>query len=289
MRATTLRAAAALVLGTSLAVVVPGAANTSSAAPRWAPPTGRRSRRACRCTPREPSAPRTSSSPIAATTSTWATPRTAPARASRPTPTAATRRRSRCAIPVRFATNGSVVDAGETVGRGRLVYSSWRTMRARNTRTATPPATSTTSPWCASTATTEGRSIRACPSGEGPPASARVRSRPVTGSTATATRRCVGGAEGFGPKSGTIVEEHPSGWSHTVYTADPRHPRRLRKRLRRRPRSGVRHALDGRHRAPGGLQRGRRPGPPVEFAQRLSGIRGLRLAQGTQEFVPALG
>ena len=29
------------------------------------------------------------------------------------------------------------------------------------------------------------------------------------------------GVEEFGPKAGTIVEDHPSGWSHTVYTATP--------------------------------------------------------------------
>ena len=53
--------------------------------------------RACRCTPRAPSAPPTSSSPTAPATCTSATPRTAPAPARPPTPTAATPPRCRSA------------------------------------------------------------------------------------------------------------------------------------------------------------------------------------------------
>ncbi|HZJ07245.1 MAG TPA: hypothetical protein VFD59_17495 [Nocardioidaceae bacterium] len=40
--------------------------------------------------------------------------------------------------PVRFASDGTVVDAGTTVGHGRLAYSSWRTMRRIGTKASNP-------------------------------------------------------------------------------------------------------------------------------------------------------
>ncbi len=175
-----------------------------------------------------------------------------------------------------------------TVGPGRLVYSSWRHC-SRDTN-GNAACNSTTSPWCASTATTEGRSIRSCPSGEGPPASARVRSRPVTGSTATATRRCVAVPRGSAPS--------PAPWSRSTRAAadrarshrDPRRPRPTPEAASSTPAVGLGTLLSTVAIAPlagsngvGDLDR------QLEFAQRLSGIRGLRLAQGTQEFSSALG
>ena len=97
------------------------------------------------------------------------------------------------------------------------------------------------------------------------------------------------GVEGFGPKTGAIVEEHPSGWSHTVYTATPGIPGDSG--------SGF---VDANGRAFGTLSTvaiAPLPGSngvsdlrrQLDFAQRFSGIAGLRLAQGTEAFSSALG
>ena len=270
MRATTLRAAAALLLGTSLAVVAPGAASTSSAAPRWAP-ADRATHHAGRADVhrRRPVHRATSSSPTAATASTSATPRTAPARARRPTPTGATPPRSRSAPASASPTNGSLVDAGETVGRGRLVYSSWRTMRARDTKSNA--ACSFNDFALVRVDRDDRRKVNpSVPFWGGP---SGVRSRGLRGGRPGLQLRQLLAARrrrrGSAPRPAAIVEDAPQRLVAHRLHRDPGHPRRLRQRLRRRQRSAF-GTLSTVAIAPlPGLQRGQRPGPRARLRPAL--------------------
>ncbi len=288
MRATTLRAAAALLLGTSLAVVAPGAASTSSAAPRWAPfdtatitPGVQMYTAGAQCTANFVFTDRRDRVYVGYAAHCAgkgeATDTNGCDTDSQPLGTR-----------VRFARNGSVVDAGETVGRGRLVYSSWRTMRARDTKSG---AACNFNDFALVRVDRDDRhSVNPSLPYYGGPTGVRARGLaagdPVYSYGSSSLR---GGAEGFGPKSGTLVEEHPSGWSHTVYTATPGIPGDSG--------SGF---VDANGRAFGTLSTvALAPLPAsngvsdlrraLDYAQRFSGIPGLRLVQGTRDFDAPLG
>ena len=284
----TLRAAAALILGTSLTVVAPGVVTTSSAAPRWAPadrasitPGVQMYTAGAQCTGNFVFTDRSDRVYVGYAAHCAgkgeATDTNGCDTASQPLGTR-----------VRFATNGSGADAGETVGHGRLAYTSWRTMRARNTQSR--PACNFNDFALVRVDRDDRRKVNpSLPFWGGPTG---VRSRAFASGDEVYTygnSSLRGGAEEFGPKTGRIVEDHPSGWSHTVYTATPGIPGDSG--------SGF---VDERGRAFGTLSTvAIAPAPgsngvsdlgrELDFAQRFSGIRGLRMVQGTEEFSSDLG
>ena len=67
-----------------------------------------------------------------------------------------------------------------------------------------------------------------------------------------------GGITQLSPKSGAVVERTAGGWSYSLYTVTPGHPRRLRLGVPERDRSGARHAEHRRDRAAARQQRRRR-------------------------------
>lgn len=191
----------------------------------------------------------------------------------------------RLGTSVRFVRGDSVAGGGETVGWGRLAYSSWRTMRRRG----------------------EGRD-HVCRAND----FALVRVNGPHVGKVNPTVPFWGGPTGLGwhlpegqetysyqqsglrpttllsPKTGASLGETDRGWGIDVYTATPGVPGDSG--------SGF---LDERGRAVGtlstvylapaaganGLGRLR---PELRYAQRHSGIRGLRLVPGTEPFQPPL-
>lgn len=188
---------------------------------------------------------------------------------------------------VRFARGGSLVEGGETVGRGRLAYSSWRTMRRVGT---------TNDDACAYNdfaLVRVGKAHRAkvnpsVPFWGGPTG---LRTDPtaegeVVYSYGSSSLRS--GATVLAPKQGTSMGVAGRGWSHLVLTLTPGVPGDSG--------SGFVDA-DGRafgtlstltiaplagSNGVGDLRR------ELAFARRHSGIPGLRLVRGTEEFTPLL-
>ncbi len=284
MRTITLRAATALLLGTSLTVAAPGA--PSSAEPRWAPadraritPGVQMYTAGAQCTGNFVFTDRRDRVYVGYAAHCAgkgeATDTNGCDTASQPLGTS-----------VRFASSGSLVDAGTTVGHGRLVYSSWRTMRARDTesraacdfndfalvrvdRDDRPEVNPSVPFWGGPTG------LRTAGFGGG---------ESVYSYGASSLR---GGV--LGEKVGNVVVDDPSGWSHTVYTATPGIPGDSG--------SGF---IDAEGRAFGTLSTvaiAPLPasngvgdlGRELAFAQRFSGIGGLRLVRGTEQFSAPLG
>lgn len=189
--------------------------------------------------------------------------------------------------PVRFSEDGSLVADGTTVGSGWLAYSSWATMRRLHVR-----------------------SPRAC--GYNDLALVRVRSAdvrkvnptvPFWGGPIGVHRGATGvgetvysygnslvraGVSALSPKQGSSLGTSAGGWSHLVYTATPGVPGDSG--------SGF---LDAQGNALGVLSTlSLTPlagsngvgdlGHELAFAQRHSGIPGLRLVHGTERFRPLL-
>jgi hypothetical protein len=186
---------------------------------------------------------------------------------------------------VRFARDGNVADTGSTVGRGRLAYSSWRTMRRLGTRSAR---------LCGYNDFALVRVGRAFVHRVNP--TVPFWGGPVglgTGRTASGDRvysygnsSLRGGATALSPKTGSSLGDEAGGWSRTVYTVTPGIPGDSG--------SGF---LDARGRALGVLSTvalAPYPGSngvgdlrrELRFAQRHSGIRGLHLVRGTAPFSP---
>lgn len=188
---------------------------------------------------------------------------------------------------VRFARGGSPVGGGTTVGRGRLAYSSWRTMQ--RLATTNPHA-------CAHNDFALVRVGRAhvgkvnptVPFWGGPTG---LRRGPTTGgepvfSYGSSSARA--GATVLAPKHGHSLGVSGRGWSHLVLTVTPGVPGDSG--------SGF---LDAQGRAFGtlstltltpltgtnGVGDLRRE---LRFARRHSGIAGLRLVRGTEDFRPLL-
>ena len=185
--------------------------------------------------------------------------------------------------PVRFARGATVATGGDTVGRGTLVYSSWRTMRARGeSRRAVCAAND-----CARVrvGADDARKVNpSVPFWGGPtgladqaPAASRVYSYGSSSLRPT---------EVLSPKSGASLGPTHRGWGLEVYTATPGIPGDSG--------SGF---LDVRGRAVGtlstvalaplagsnGLGNLSRE---LDYARAHAGIPGLHLVQGTKTFAP---
>ncbi|MGZ4426633.1 MAG: hypothetical protein ACXVXC_06680 [Nocardioidaceae bacterium] len=189
---------------------------------------------------------------------------------------------------VRFASDGNVADPGTTVGRGRLVYSSWIAMHrlgttARNTCAYNDLAL----------VRVGRRYVRhvnpTVPFWGGPTGLAR-RTGTASGdrvySYGNSSLR--GGAEPLRPKTGSSLGDAARHWSHTVATATPgipgdsgsgfmtAHGRAL----------GVLSTVELAP-VPGANGVGDLP-RELAFAQRHSGLSGLHLVKGTKKFSPVL-
>ena len=186
---------------------------------------------------------------------------------------------------VRFAEGGSLVADGTTVGFGRLAYSSWVTMRRLGVRN---PDT------CAFNDLALVRVGRAHVSKVNP--SVPFWGGPVgLDRDGTAEGETVysygdslmrGGIEALSPKQGLSLGTTGAGWSHPVYTVTPGVPGDsgsafldahgnafgVLSTLSLAPLAASNGVGDLRH--------------ELAFAQRHSGIAGLRLVRGTEEFRP---
>ncbi|HEX6486403.1 MAG TPA: hypothetical protein VF012_06805 [Nocardioidaceae bacterium] len=188
---------------------------------------------------------------------------------------------------VRFAKGGSAVDGGTTVGHGRLAYSSWRTMRRLGTRDANTCDYNDFA-LVRVDKSDRGKVNPSVPFWGGPTGldqDGTVEGETVHSFGSSSLR---GGTTVLGPKQGVSLGTLGRGWSHLVYAVTPGIPGD----------SGSAF-LDGKGRAIGtlstitlaplagsnGVSDLRRE---LVFAQRHSGIPGLRLVRGTEEFAPVL-
>ncbi len=188
---------------------------------------------------------------------------------------------------VRFVEGTSVATAGSTVGRGRLAYSSWVSMRRRGLKGG--PACDFNDFALVRVAAGSVKHVNpSVPFWGGPrrlgPGRLAEGSR-VYGYGNSGLRA---GAEPLAPRTGVTLGRSGGGWSHDVYTVTPGIPGD----------SGSGY-LDGSGRAVGVLSTvAIAPLPAsnglgdlyreVRYAQRHSGISGLRLVAGTRKFDPAL-
>lgn len=119
---------------------------------------------------------------------------------------------------VRFARGATAVTAGETVGRGRLVYSSWRSMRRAGTRS---PAMCATNDF-ALVRVGRGHVRKVNPSVPfwgGPTGVART---PDPGSLVSSYgHSSLRPGTLLSPKEGTVVDRTYGGWGGDVYTVSP--------------------------------------------------------------------
>ncbi|NUT47837.1 MAG: hypothetical protein HOV94_11095 [Saccharothrix sp.] len=187
---------------------------------------------------------------------------------------------------VTFAEGGNPATDGTTLGHGRLVYSSWLTMRARGTRSADR---------CAYNDLALVRVGRAwaddvnpsVPFWGGPTSLAADPPADGTPAYSFGASSLRGGAAPLGPKRGVVLGSTGHGWSHDVVTVTPGVPGDSG--------SGF---LDDHGRAFGTLSTlALAPVPAsngvgdlrheLAFARKHSGIPGLRLVPGTEPFDPA--
>jgi hypothetical protein len=189
--------------------------------------------------------------------------------------------------PVTFVKGMSVATPGTTVGRGRLAYSSWIDMRRRGLNGA--PACDYNDFALVRVASGSVRHVNpSVPFWGGP-------SRLGPGSLAAGGRIYTygnsglrGGAEPLAPKTGASLGQSGEGWTHDAYTVTPGIPGDSG--------SGF---MDAKGRAFGVLSTvAVAPLPAsnglgdlyreVRYAQKHSGIAGLRLVAGTKPFDPVL-
>lgn len=188
---------------------------------------------------------------------------------------------------VRFARGGSLLGGGETVGRGRLVYSSWLTMQRLGTTSANACAFNDFA-LVRVGADHVGKVNPTVPFWGGPVGlrtDGTVAGDEVYSFGNSSLRS---GVVELAPKVGTSLGSWAGGWSHDVYTASPGVPGD----------SGSAF-LDDQGRAMGTLSTlavAPFPGSngvsdlahELRFAQRHAGLDGLRLVRGTEEFSPVL-
>jgi hypothetical protein len=184
---------------------------------------------------------------------------------------------------VKFVTGGNLATNGEVVGRGTLAYSSWRTMQSLG---------NTKGPDCAfndfalvRVAAADVKKVNpSVPFWGGPTGlrSAGLSAGDEVYSYGNSSLRA--GVTLTSPKVGTSAGDHPSGWSHDVYTVSPGVPGDSG--------SGF---IDASGRAFGTLSSlAAAPLPAsngvgdlareLAYAQQHSGIPGLRLVKGTEPF-----
>ncbi len=188
---------------------------------------------------------------------------------------------------VRFAEGGSLVGGGTTVGRGRLVYSSWVTMRRLGVTDGNVCGYNDFALVRVGRAHL-GKVNPTVPFWGGPVGLHRGATDVGDTVYSFGNSSLRGGATVLAPKQGSSLGTIAGGWNHLVYTATPGVPGD----------SGAAF-LDAEGKALGtlstvtiaplagsnGVSDLRRQ---LVFAQRHSGIAGLRLVRGTQEFAPAV-
>ena len=185
--------------------------------------------------------------------------------------------------PVRFESGGTVVSAGTKVGSGRLAYSSWLTMQRLG---ATKGAACDFNDFAlVRVAKADVRKVNPSVPFYGGPTGIRSAGLTVGDEVYSYGNSSLrAGVTATSPKVGTSTGDHKSGWSHNVYTATPGIPGDSG--------SGF---LDGNGRAFGTLSTLAAAPFPGEngvgdlarelgYAQRHSGIPGLRLVKGTKAF-----
>jgi hypothetical protein len=188
---------------------------------------------------------------------------------------------------VRFAEGGSLAGGGTTVGRGRLVYSSWLTMRRVGVRDENVCSYNDFALVRVGNAHL-GKVNPTVPFWGGPVglSSGAAEVGETVHSFGSSSLRA--GVSALSPKQGTGLGTIAGGWNHLVYTVTPGIPGD----------SGAAF-LDAQGRALGtlstvtiaplagsnGVSDLRRQ---LLFAQQHSGIPGLRLVRGTEEFSPVV-
>ncbi|GAA1931732.1 hypothetical protein GCM10009737_37140 [Nocardioides lentus] len=183
--------------------------------------------------------------------------------------------------PVRFARGGTLAGAGETLGRGRLAYSSWLTMGERGTTAANPCAANDFA--LVRVGTAHERKVNpSVPFFGGPVGRGGV---PAAGATLVSYGSSSARPSAvLSPKVGASLGSTHGGWGFDAYTLTPGIPGDSG--------SGL---MDGRGRAVGTLSTvALAPLPAsngvgslareLDFAQRTSRIPGLRLVPGTEPF-----
>jgi hypothetical protein len=186
---------------------------------------------------------------------------------------------------VRFASGGSPAGAGQTVGRGRLVYSSWLTMQGRGTTNANRCDYNDFALVRVGRAHV-GKVNPSVPFWGGPTGLATDGTVPGDTVYSFGSSSLRGGIEELSPKQGTSLGQEGGGWSHSVYTLTPGVPGDSG--------SGL---VDAEGRALGTLSTlALAPlagsngvgdlSRELTFAQKRSGIDGLRLVRGTEPFSP---
>ncbi|MGH3348497.1 MAG: hypothetical protein ACRDO4_16065 [Nocardioides sp.] len=184
---------------------------------------------------------------------------------------------------VRFATGATAATNGTTLGRGRLAYSSWRTMRSIGTRGANACAANDFA-LVRVNAGSLGRVNPTVPFWGGP--TGLATGAPATSQVYSWGQSSLRPTTLLSPKTGLSLGATYGGWGLDVYTVTPGIPGDSG--------SGF---LDARGRAVGtlstvaiaplagsnGLGNLARE---LGFARRHSGIGGLRLVQGRQPFAP---
>lgn len=189
--------------------------------------------------------------------------------------------------PVRFARGGSAADGGTTVGRGRLAYSSWITMRRIGT---TDRATCAYNDFAlVRVGKAHLRKVNPSVPFWGGPTGLR-RGPTATGESVFSygSSSLRNGAAALAPKQGTSLGGSGGGWSHLVLTVTPGVPGDsgsgfldadgrafgTLSTLTLAPAAGTNGVGD--------LRR------ELAFARQYSGLPGLRLVRGTEEFRPLL-
>jgi hypothetical protein len=187
---------------------------------------------------------------------------------------------------VTFKRGSGVLSAGETVGTGRLVYSSWVTMRRLGTKASSNPCEFNDFALVRVGGTHVRKVNPSVPFWGGP---TRVATEsPALGSDVFSygNSSLREGREELSPKQGVVTGHDGNGWSHYVETVTPGIPGDSG--------SGF---LDAQGRAFGTLSTVAVAPIPLEnglgdlakelaFAKRHSGIGGLRLVPGTVPFNP---
>ncbi|GAA0980058.1 hypothetical protein ENKNEFLB_03260 [Nocardioides aquaticus] len=190
---------------------------------------------------------------------------------------------------VSFTEGGSLVDGGTRVGRGTLAYSSWRTMDRIGTTAANPCAYNDFA--LVRVDRDDARSVNpSVPFFGGPTGIDRDGTARGDRVFSYGNSSIRGGLEVLSPKVGASLGDAPAdgGWSHPLYTVTPGIPGD----------SGSGFLTAG-GTAVGTLSTlGLAPlpasnnigdlGKELRFAQRHSGIDGLRLVRGTEAFDPAV-
>jgi hypothetical protein len=186
---------------------------------------------------------------------------------------------------VRFAEGGSPVGGGTSVGRGRLAYSSWLTMQRLHTRN--PDACSFNDLALVRVGRAHLAKVNPSVPFWGGPAGLH-RGGSSTGDPVYSYGSSSLRSGALGPKQGTSLGTAGHGWSHIVYTASPGIPGDsgsafldgdgkalgTLSTVALAPLAGSNGVGDLRH--------------ELAFARRHSGIPGLHLVRGTEDFAAVL-